>query len=257
MALIPHVFLPRSMLDMDTWFRPTLEIFDPYDELDSVLGRNMHWLTRPSYLETALLQPKVPRKYRINFDCSGYDPKSLKTEIKDGNLILTGKEENKDEKTGDFSTKEFRKTYKLPKNIEADKLVSFVTGNGQLVIEIPLKVEASSSSTNNDDLFPRIVDLKDGGKQVEMNLNLPNAIDPSKLTVTCKDRDLIIKAQSENETNDSKSSAYYYRRCTLPENTDFNGLKCELEKNKLTIKAPMSNALENVKQIPIEYKKAN
>ena len=41
MSLIQHSLFPRSMLDMDTWFRPTLDVFDPFDELDTMLGRNL------------------------------------------------------------------------------------------------------------------------------------------------------------------------------------------------------------------------
>jgi hypothetical protein len=43
MAIIRHSFLPRSMFDMDSWFRPTSDLFDPFDEMDHMLGRNLEW----------------------------------------------------------------------------------------------------------------------------------------------------------------------------------------------------------------------
>jgi HSP20 family molecular chaperone IbpA len=248
MALIRHSFLPRSMFDMDSWFRPTLDLFDPFDEIDHMLGRNLEWLTIPSMLQVR--QPKVPRKYRVSLNCAGYNPKSIKTEVKDGKLYINGKEEIKDE-NGDFSTKEFRKTYELPENAEIDKLVSFVTRQGQLVVEVPLKIEEKALE---DDLFPKIVDSKDGGKQVTMRCSVPNNIDPSKLTVTCKDRDIIIKAEDVQESEDNYSKKYYYKRCTMPENTDFNALKCNFENNSLTIEAPVNPELEKPHQIPIEFR---
>ena len=251
MSLIRHSFLPRSMFDMDSWFLPTLDTFDPFDELDHMMGRNLEWLTIPSMLQ--IRQPKVPRKYRISLNCAGYNPKSIKTEIKDGNLCVNGKEEQKDE-NGDYSTKEFRKTYTLPENAENDKLVSFVTKQGQLVVEIPLKIEEQQKGTS-DDLFPKIVDSKDGGKQVTMNCSIPKNVDPSKLSVTCKDRDLIIKAEDVQENEDKYSRRYYYKRCTMPEHTDFNALKCHFENNLLTIEAPVNPELERHHQIPIEFKK--
>ena len=251
MALIRHSFLPRSMFDMDSWFLPTLDTFDPFDELDHMMGRNLEWLTVPSMLQ--MKQPKVPRKYRISLNCAGYDPKSIKTEIKDGNLYVHGKEGQKDE-NGDYSTKEFRKTYTLPENAEIDKLVSFVTRQGQLVVEIPLKKEDQQKNVT-DDLFPKIVDSKDGGKHVTMKCSIPKNVDPSKLSVTCKDRDLIIKAEDVQENEDKYSRRYYYKRCTMPENTDFNALKCHYENNFLTIEAPVNPELEKSHQIPIEFTK--
>lgn len=253
MALIRHSFLPRSMFDMDSWFRPTLDSFDPFDELDHKMSvRNLEWLTAPSIVQVR--QAKVPRKYRISLECIGYDPKSIKTEVKDGKLLVIGKEEVKDEK-GDYSCKEFRKTYKLPENAETDKLVSFVTRQGHIVIEMPLKVE-DQSLTLDEDLFPKIIDSKDGGKQVTMKCSLPKNVDPSKLSVTCKDRDLIIKAEDLQDSEDKYSRRCYYKRCTMPESTDFNAMKCHFENGLLTIEAPIHLEFEKVHKIPVEFKKS-
>jgi HSP20 family molecular chaperone IbpA len=251
MSLVPFNILPRSMFDMDTWFRPTLDVFDPFDEVDRMLSRNLQWINTPSFFEPLPLRPRVPRKYRVTVDCAGYNPSSLKTEIQNGNLIVSGKEEVK-ERGEDFSTKEFRKTYKLPENSETDKMVSFVTPLGQMVIEVPLKRERLG---REEDLFPQIVDRPEGGKQVTMSCSIPQGVDPTKLSVTCKDRDLIIKGEDIQETQDTYSRKYYYKRCTMPENTDFNQLKCRVENNQLNIEAPVVEGLTFQKQIPIEYKK--
>ena len=251
MPLIRHSFLPRSMFNMDSWFLPTLDTFDPFDELDHMMGRNLEWLTVPPILQ--IRQPEVPRKYRISLNCAGYDPKSINTEIKERSLYIHGKEEEKDE-NGDFSTKEFRKTYNLPENVETDKLVSFVTKQGQLVVEIPLKIEDQEKSTE-DDLFPKIIDSKEGGKLVTMKCSIPKNVDPSKLSVTCKDRDLVIKAEDVQENEDKYSRRYYYKRCTMPENTNFNELKCHFENNLLTIEAPVNPDVEKYHEIPIQFDK--
>jgi HSP20 family molecular chaperone IbpA len=248
MSLVSHSFLPRSMLDMDTWFTPTLETFDPFDELDNMLGRNLQWLTRPSFLEPLTPTPRIPRKYRVTVDCTGFQPNSIKTNIEQSNLIVTGKEESKADESGDFSTKEFKKTYKLPSNAEADKLVSFMTRHGKLVVEVPLKAERQ----HREDLLPIVEN-----NQVRMNCSLPKNIDPSKISVTCKDRDLIIKAEDTVEKGDSVSNVSYYKRCTMPSNTDFDQLKCHFENNQLTVQAPINPAIEAApaKLIPVEYSK--
>jgi HSP20 family molecular chaperone IbpA len=249
LALRTQMF-PRSMFDMDTWFNPTLDNFDPFDEMDRMLSRNLEWINRPSFLEPMPVIPKVPRKYRVTVDCAGYAPSSLKTEIIDGKLVVHGKEDTKT-KSGDFSTKEFRKTYKLPKHCETDKMISFVTPMGLMVVEVPLKLETGTV----EDLVPKIVDTKEG-KRVEMVCTLPTEVNPEKLEVTCKDRDIIIKGEDVQEKPDSVSRFHYYKRCTLPENTDLSAVKCTMENKKLKIEAPINPALTTSQRvIPIEMKK--
>jgi len=249
---------------MDYWLEPlnndnyglsTLDLFDPFDELDRMIGRNFNWLSIPFNLEQ---QPKVPNKYRVILDCFGYSPQSIKTEIKDNQLIVTGNEGNSAKLDEDFQMKQFRKTYKLPSNTENDKLVSFMTTNGKLVIEIPLKEDENKKNVaaqekRKYDLFPRISEDK---TNVTMNLSLPENIDPSKLNVVCKDRQLIVKYQDKSESNDSYSDVYFYKQILMPENTDFNSLKCSFDKDLLTISAPLKTDIKSkLNTIPIEIKK--
>ena len=240
------------MLNWDTRYGPSLDIFDPFDELDNFKSTNSQWLTRPSFLEAS--RSRVSRKYRITLDCSGYEPGSIKTEVKDNNKITVSAKEDQKAENGDFSTQEFRKTFNLPENSEIDKCVSFITHNGTLVIEVPLKNEKQQVEDDFEDLMPRTVDTNNGGKQMQMKCTLPKGFDPSKLSVTCKDRDLIIKAEDNKEKPDSISRMYYYKRI-LPENTDFSSLKCNLNENKLYIEAPIQMGLPNCRQIPFEYQK--
>ena len=118
----------------------TLEEFDPFDELDRQLGRNLTWIKKP-WTDTLLPKlPSVPQKYRITVDCAGYSPCSIKTELKkDKKSVVVSGKENYKTSNGDWSNKEFMKTYKLPENCEPDKMVSFMTIGDRLVIEFPLK----------------------------------------------------------------------------------------------------------------------
>lgn len=254
MSLIPHDFMPRSMLEMDNWMRPSLDLFDPFDDLDHMMSRNLHWLQRPQGLMENFLRPRVPEKYRITLDCSGYNPNSLKTEVKDGKLVITGLEEHGSPDSDDYVKREFRKTYKLPPNAEVDKLISFFAGR-HLVVEVPLKLE--SENILQEELFPQIIDGPNGQKEVKLNCTVPQGIDPSKLSVTCKDRDLVIKAQDKVEREDGISQTFFYKHYRLPENTNLNALKCELKDHKLTVHAPMQAALKHHHHIPIEHKKSH
>ena len=258
MALIPHSFFPRSAFDMDQWFHPnskqlgpnTLDMFDPFDELDHMIGRNMEWLNKPEFMNMPLV-PRVPQKYRIVVDCHGYQPKSIKTEINGDKLTVIGHEEVKHEGE-DFSVKQFKRTYRLPTTCECDKMVSFMTRHGQLVIEMPMRETKVHSNT---DLFPRIVDGENGTKSVTMNFNVPENIDPSKVCVSIKDRDLIVKAEDKVEKPDGISRFFYYKRTTMPENTKFDELKCSYDNHKLSICAPLNLDFKPCRTVPIECKR--
>jgi len=258
MALIPYSFFPRSMFDMNQWTRPydygvsTMDLFDPFDQLDSMLGRNFLWLNKPEFLtQQQTQQPKYPQKYRITVDCAGYDPKLIKTEVKGGKFIVSGREEHK-VSGDDYSTKDFKKTYDLPQHAEFDKFVSFMTPQGNLIVEFPLKETAQHPHT---DLFPKIID-QNGNKLVTMNFTIPENIDPSKVTVSIKDRDLIFKAEDKVDKQDAFSRFYYYKRTTLPETTDFDHLKCNYEKGRISVQAPLRTDYKtmNLRNIPIDYK---
>lgn len=172
--------------------------------------------------------------------------------------------------------REIKRTYKLPANAEIDKLASYMAPNGKLIIEIPLhhqprKEQQQKKSSESEqkqkqqqqeekpvqekendkekaekefkvattegpieDILPHVVD-----GTIEMRIHLPEVVDASKIRVTCKDNDLIVIVRDEQENWDDLSELFYYRRTPMPENTDFNALKCTLEGNHLTIKAPV------------------
>ena len=263
MSMIPHGIFPRSAFDYDLWSRPlgpltTLDLFDPFDALDHNLCRNLMWIDQPDFLRQVIgpIAPRVPQKYRITVDCNGFNPKSIKTELVEGKLVVSAKEgETKPDENGDYSVKEFKRTYKLPDNVEHDKMVSFVTGEGQLVIEFPVKQPENKSSALSH--LP-VVTEENGKKQVKMNFELPKHVDPAKVKVTCKDRDVIVQAEDKVEKPDGVSQFYFYQRSTLPENTDFDALKCTLDNNKLSIEAPCSaEPKPSQRTIQVENKQNN
>lgn len=274
MSLIPHGFFPRSTFDYDIWHRPlnvghvgptTLDLFDPFDALDHNMCRNLLWIDRPGFLEDIVgpAEPRVPYKYRITVDCHGYKPNSIKTEITPdkSKLVVSAKEGDETaNEDGDFAVKQFRRSYKLPADIESDKMVSFVTGNSQLVVEFPVREKPDQKKRRREsagDLFPVVSQGEDGEMKVKMSLDLPENFDPAKVKVTCKDRDVIVQAEDKIEKPDAVSQFYYYRRSTLPENTDFKGLKCSIDKNRLCIEAPFHPDLPHHRTIPIENQKHN
>jgi len=256
MSLIQHGFLPRSMMNMDDWMTPfgsdfsrlnTLDMFDPFDALDSTIGRNLQWLSRPEHLMPAVHNVPQHHKYRITLDCSDYKPKSIKTECKDHVLTVSAIEETKDD-NGDFSTKEFKKTYSLPDTAECEKMVSFVTSDGQLVVEVPLK-HTPKPAGNGDHI--QIVDENEG-KVVKMKFILPSNISPEHVDINVKDRCLVIKAEEKKVKPDGVSTFHYYKKTTLPENTNFEALKCNYDNNEITVSAPLNLEWTPTKKIALE-----
>ncbi len=89
-----------------------------------------------------------------------------------------------------------------------------------------------------------------------MSLLLPKCADPTKINVTCKERQLIVKYQDKTEKDDIISNVYFHKQVLLPENTQFNDLKCKYENNVLSISAPLNTHFEEEQpnSIPIEIK---
>jgi len=273
--IIPHTFFPRSMFDMDSWLPQSsysntmlpfqssivpsmLDMFDPFDEVDRLMSRNLRWVDQPvGFLPPVdTLLPKEPHRHRISFDCAGFSPESIKTEVKDMNgkqqLCVWGLDESGASTGDDFSRKEFRKCFTLPPNAQVDKLVSFMAPDGKFIVDVPL--QAPTSLPGQLSFLPQIVDMPEGGKSVKLALQIPENIDPSKVQVSVKDRDLIVKVEDKTETADAYSRVHIYNRTRLPDNTDFSALKCTHENNQLNISAPLrANQLgESGRQVPIE-----
>lgn len=255
MSLLPFDVFSRSMFDPTDIMSPTWDVFDPFDVLDTTLASNLQWLNRPSMLEE-MMMPRVPRKFRVTVDCSGMRPESVKTSIENGKLVVSGRDESKDER-GDYSVREIRRTFDVPSNAETDKLASFMTAMGTLIIEIPLKRQPETSTMGTlmgTDIVPKVVDKGAGHQAVTMRVGVPKEMDPSKIKVTCKDRDLIIRADDEKHKQDRHTRVHYYQRVTLPENTDFNTMHCRLENNQLAIDADLNPHHKRVsRRIPIEH----
>jgi HSP20 family molecular chaperone IbpA len=230
----------------------TLDLFDSFDQLDHTISKNLHWLNKPEFMPQFAM-PMVLQKYRIVCDVQGFSPKSIKTEVKGNHVCVNAKEDTKINE-GDFSKKELKRSFEFPKEAIANKMVCFVTSHGQLVIEFPLKETATHLDA---DLFPKIMDNPlGGGKMCKLNFSVPAGINMDRVHVAIKDRDLIVKAEDKLEKKDGSVKYYFYKRTTMPENTDFSQLKCKWDHHKLSIEAPLNmNYCTSYKKVPIEMMK--
>jgi len=165
-------------------------------------------------------------------------------------LTVSAREEDRLD-TGDYSVKEFKKTYTMPPNAECDKMVSFVTGDGQLCIEVPLR---ETERHRNEDLFPQVIE-EGGNKLVKMQFSVPDNIAPEHIHVNIKDRCLVVKAEEKQQRPDGVSKFHYYKKTTLPENTDFDNLKCNYDDvtHQVSVSAPL-NLNWQPRKIALEHK---
>ena len=84
----------RPMLDFGPNFHDFNTIRDPFDEIDLLAGNDLMWLHRPSLIRTYVV-PRQPEKYRVTVDCSGFNPNSIKTEVSGLKVIVTAREEQR------------------------------------------------------------------------------------------------------------------------------------------------------------------
>ncbi|UJR19019.1 hypothetical protein I4U23_022149 [Adineta vaga] len=175
--------------------------------------------------------------FSIQVDITGYDRNAIKTKIEDDKLIVEAKYEDR-QQDDDFTLRQFRKTYPLPKHVDPTRMTTRVTSdNKMLIIEIPnrnngngnrISRENSIQSNQSDGLsadylkfltsgefHPRIVDKGDNKKVLELTFDVKNC-PPEEINVSVKDNFLIIQGEHiDKETNHSKRNRFS-RSTTLP-----------------------------------------
>ncbi|KAL7669722.1 hypothetical protein ACOME3_004670 [Neoechinorhynchus agilis] len=237
----------RNFFDFDNLFGPALDLFDPFDDYDLSLRPSVRpsifWINEPpTLLDVHGRRRPRPEKFRVTLNVQGFDKKDLKTEIINGRLVVSARRHDKCNKTGDFDSREFQKSFEVPKNAIADQMTSFVTGGGVLVVEIPLKMEER--------------DVKPSGghgqkKKIEMNVDV-SSFKPNDVQVSLKDNELVVKAEhSTQQSEDGKqgfSRSYYYKQVTLPPGTDVEHLTSHFSGEKLVLEAPYVAQLKEDEQ---------
>ena len=92
-----------------------------------------------------------------------------------------------------------------------------------------------------------------------IDITLPERVDPSKVCVTVKDDDVIVKIEDQKQGRDGTSSFSFFQKHTIPRGADVNGIRCVLNGNKLSVKAPFAGQgqnngrrVQNGQPLPIE-----
>ena len=128
-------FSMRSVFD-DSFFKTSWEdgwmipSRSPFKEFKSMFNEE----------QTKVDEDDVKMELRIN--ASDYKPEELKVSVQSGRLLVEGKHEEKKEDGSAYVQKSFSRSFTLPKEAEADKIVSNLSSEGVLVITAPKSAPA-------------------------------------------------------------------------------------------------------------------
>ena len=116
----------------DGWMIPSRNQFlrNPFKEFKSMFNEE----------QTKVDEDDVKMELRIN--ASDYKPEELKVSVQSGRLLVEGKHEEKKEDGSAYIQKSFSRSFTLPKEAEADKIVSNLSSEGVLVITAPKSAPA-------------------------------------------------------------------------------------------------------------------
>jgi len=281
---LPVGHFPRELFDFENFLGPSLDLFDPFDEIDLASHRMqtaLQWLQDPPRLQRELCpvtgHKKRPHsdKFRVTLDVHGYKPEDLSVKVVGRKLFIEGKQEVRDGE--DFSVKEMRKTYDIPEHASFEHMTSFLTAKGTLVVEFPLitqgkerddhhhqlqKYGANIKEFNFDEFFksafePKIIDdVEKGGKRIDLSLDM-SGFRPDQIQIHLKDRDLVVQGESSSSDKHNTARSYIYKAVTLPSNIDVEHMRSFLHDGKrLIITAPYhenASAIKNGKNGVLEH----
>merc|ERR1712117_622961 len=81
-------------------------------------------------------------KVEVRINASEYKPEELKVSVQSGRLLVEGKHEEKKEDGSAYVKKSFSRSYTLPKEAQADQMVSNLSSEGVLIITTPKSAPA-------------------------------------------------------------------------------------------------------------------
>lgn len=268
---LPVGRFPRNLFDFDNFFGQSLDLFDPFDEVDLAshqMQNALQWLQDPPRLQRQLCPVTGHKKrahsdkFRVTLDVTGYKPEDLSVKVVGRKLFIDGKQEFRDGE--DFSVREMRKAYDIPENASFEHMTSFLTAKGTLVVEFPLitptkerddhqhQLQQSGDNKkdfNFDEFFksafePKVsADTEKGGKKINLSLDM-SGFRPGQIQIHLKDHDLIVQAESSASDKQHTARSYIYKAVTLPPNIDIEHMRSFLHDGKrLIITAPYHEKL--------------
>jgi HSP20 family molecular chaperone IbpA len=82
-------------------------------------------------------------KFEVSLDTHGFKPEEIKVKVENGQLMVEGKHEVKEENK--YVSREFRRSYALPQECQVDAMKSNLSSDGVLVVTAPKKAIAADT----------------------------------------------------------------------------------------------------------------
>merc|ERR1712107_207742 len=120
----------------DDWMVPSRNLDNQFKEFRSLFNKE----------EAKAEEDNSRMEFRI--DASEYKPEELKVSVQSGRLLVEGRHEEKKEDGSGYVQRSFSRRYTLPKEAEADKMVSKLSSEGILVITTSKSAPALTDATH-------------------------------------------------------------------------------------------------------------
>jgi HSP20 family molecular chaperone IbpA len=150
--IVPYLeesFRPINWLDIDLWDGRRR---DPLESLSRELA-----LLRKQAHEDGLNSVCKKRKdaFEVDLDVHGFSPSDLNVSIKDDFLTVEGKHEERSEDGSSFSSRQFKRSFRIPGNVQVDRFKSKLAKDGRtLKIEAPLVVPQNNNQVDETKEVP-------------------------------------------------------------------------------------------------------
>ena len=94
-------------------------------------------------------KPQTSADFEVKFDVKSFEPEEISVKVKDQQVIIEGKHEEREDGQG-FVTREFSRRYVLPAEIDLNTVATYVNNSGVMTIKatkpIPAAVESNERS---------------------------------------------------------------------------------------------------------------
>ncbi|CAC5384695.1 unnamed protein product [Mytilus coruscus] len=150
----------------------------------------------------------------------------IKVKIENDKVFINAKSTEGNEEWSDIV--ERNRTVKIPKDVDKEKITSFMKSDGSLMLEAPF-IESDESKTKILSIEKQTEDEKEvissESKNDLMNIDIQN-YNPEEVSVTCTDGVIITQGKRQRSENGHEIQESFYRKITLPKSVDQKNLKC-------------------------------
>merc|ERR1711974_186941 len=140
-------------------------------------------------------------KMEISLDTTGYKPDELKVQVRDGELSVEGKHEEKSEAGHVMVSRQFSKRYGLPQGAKREAVMSNLSQDGVMVITVPKEKKIEDVKAPENIPVEHVKNVGEMNKKVEERRRSREEEQRSEMA------DLTSQRSSSRATNSSRGSS--------------------------------------------------